>query len=174
MKRIMTVAAGALIGVSIAVAGEPEQTMSHEDMMSNHDMTSHQAEVARKGSAVMPFDLARTTHFFDDTQSGGIETITANDKHDTRQAALIRSHLAIEVQHFRRGDFSDPAAIHGHDMAGLATLTKAGDKLHVEYRSLPAGASLTYASTDPDVIAAVHAWFAAQRSDHAAHSHLPQ
>ncbi|WP_277396366.1 hypothetical protein [Burkholderia sp. Ac-20392] len=42
----MTAAASALIGVSIAVAGEPEQTSSHEDMMSNHDMTSHRA-VAR-------------------------------------------------------------------------------------------------------------------------------
>ncbi|RQZ58432.1 aspartate carbamoyltransferase [Burkholderia sp. Bp9004] len=174
MKKIMTAAAGALIGVSIAVAGEPEQTTSHEDTMSNHDMTSHRAEVARKGATVMPFDLARTTHFFDDTGSGGIETITANDKHDTRQVALIRSHLAIEAQRFRRGDFADPAAIHGLDMAGLATLTRAGEKLHIEYRSLPSGASLTYASNDPDVIAAVHAWFAAQRSDHAAHSHLPK
>jgi hypothetical protein len=166
MKRIMTVAAGVLIGVSIAVAAEPEHMMSHDDMMSRQD------EVARQGATVMPFDLARTTHFFDDTRSGGIETITANDKHDTRQTALIRSHLATEAKRFSRGDFSDPAKIHGHDMAGLAELSNAGDRLHVEYTSLPAGASLSYASTDPEVIAAIHAWFAAQRSDHAAHSHV--
>jgi hypothetical protein len=162
----MTAAAGSLIGVSIAFAGEAE------DVMSNPDMGVHQAEVARDGAEVMPFDLARSTHFFDDTRSGGIETITANNKHDTRQTALIRSHLATESKRFSHGDFSDPAKIHGKDMPGLAELANAGDKLHVQYRSLPAGASLTYASTDPDVIAAIHAWFAAQRSDHAAHSHV--
>jgi hypothetical protein len=166
MKRILTAATGAMIGVSIAFAGEPE------DVMSNHDMGAHHAEVAHNGAQVMPFDLARTTHFFDDTRSGGIETIAANNKHDTRQIALIRSHLAIESKRFSHGDFSDPAKIHGEDMPGLAALANAGDKLHVQYRSLPAGASLTYASTDADVIAAIHAWFAAQRSDHAAHSHV--
>ena len=119
----------------------------------------------------MPFDLTRTTHFFDDTPTGGIETITANDKRGTRQTALIRSHLAAEAKRFRHGDFSDPAKIHGEDMPGLAELSRAGDKLQVKYTNLPAGASLAYASPDPAVIAAIHTWFAAQRSDHAAHSH---
>jgi len=166
MKRIMIGAAGALIGAtSIAVAAESG------DAMPQHDMHSRQAEVARNGAAVMPFDLARTTHFFEDTASGGIETITANAKDDTGQIALIRSHLATEATRFRRGDFSDPAKIHGHDMAGLAELTRAGDKLHIAYRSMPAGASLTFTSTDPAVIAAIHAWYVAQRNDHGAHVH---
>ena len=133
---------------------------------------SRQEEVARKGSTVMPFDLMKTTHFFDDDAHGGVETITANDPADARQVALIRSHLAKEAQRFARGDFSDPAAIHGEDMPGLAALRTAGGKLHVSYRELPAGASLAYASDDPSVVAAIHDWFAAQRSDHAAHEHM--
>lgn len=164
MKAIHVVAAGtlmgALFGVSAAFAAEPAPTMSRQD------------EVAAKGATVMPFDLMRTTHFFDDTPGGGIETITANDKKDARQIALIRSHLAEEAKRFRRGDFSDPAKIHGQDMPGLDALARAGDKLRVKYRKLPAGASLGYASADAAVIAGVHAWFAAQRSDHAAHSHV--
>lgn len=132
---------------------------------------SRQDEVARKGAEVMPFDLTLTTHYFDDTATGGVERVTAHDLHDRRQIELIRSHLAYEAKQFGRGDFSDPAKIHGKDMPGLKTLARAGDRLHVSYRTLPAGASLTYSSRDTAVIAAIHAWFAAQRSDHAAHMH---
>jgi hypothetical protein len=160
MKTVMAVAAGTLLSVAVAFAAEPGSKMSRQD------------EVALKGASVMPFDLVRTTHFFDDTPGGGIETVKANDKKDARQIALIRSHLAEEAKRFRRGDFADPATIHGQDMPGLDVLARAGDKLRVKYEKLPAGASLGYASADAAVIAGVHAWFAAQRSDHAAHSHM--
>lgn len=156
----MAIAAGALLCASAAFGAEP------------NPKTPRQDEVASKGATVMPFDLMRTTHFFDDTPGGGIETVTANDEKDARQIALIRSHLAEEAKRFRRGDFSDPAQIHGQDMPGLDALSRAGGKLQVKYRKLPAGASLSYASADAAVIAAVHAWFAAQRSDHAAHAHM--
>jgi hypothetical protein len=158
MKLAMAIAAGTLLCAAVAFAAEPN--ISRKD------------EVALKGATVMPFDLMRTTHFFDDTPGGGIETVTANDKKDARQIALIRSHLAEEAKRFGRGDFSDPAKIHGQDMPGFDALTRAGDKLQVKYRQLPAGARLTYASADAATIAGVHAWFAAQRSDHAAHSHM--
>ena len=160
MKAMIAVAASALIGASMAFGANPMPNMSRQD------------EVAHSGASVMPFDLMRTTHYFDDTPSGGVETITANDERDARQAALIRAHLAAEARRFSHGDFSDPAKIHGADMPGLAELTSAGTKLHVKYKKLPAGASLTYTSRDRAVAAAVHAWFAAQRSDHAAHAHL--
>lgn len=137
----------------------------------DHVGMARQDEVARKGAEVMPFDLALTTHYFDDSATGGVETVTANDLHDQRQVELIRSHLAHEATQFGHGDFSDPATIHGKDMPGLKTLAAAGDKLHVSYRALPAGGSLTYSSRDTAVIAAIHEWFAAQRSDHAAHAH---
>ena len=132
---------------------------------------SRQEAVAHKGASVMPFDLTKTTHYFDDTATGGVERVTANDLHDQQQVALIRSHLAHEATQFARGDFSDPAKIHGSDMPGLATLGTAGEKLHVSYQALPGGASLTYSSRDTTVIAAIHEWFAAQRSDHGTHEH---
>ena len=90
-----------------------------------------------KGATVMPFDLMRTTHFFDDNATGGVETVTANDKSDAEQTALIRSHLATEAERFGRGDFSDPAKIHGADMPGLATLSNAGARLRVAYLEVP-------------------------------------
>ena len=152
----------AIAALGVAVFGAAYPAMGGE----------RQAEVARKGATVMPFDLMRTTHFFDDRKSGGVETVTANDKADAEQIKLIRGHLSAEAKRFSRGDFSDPAKIHGEDMPGLATLSHAGRKLSVRYRPLPAGASLTYSSRDPAVVAALHEWFAAQRSDHAAHMHM--
>ena len=156
---LRTLLAAALLGLSISAAMPAGNT-------------SRQEEVAHSGASVMPFDLARTTHFFDDTAKGGTETVTVNSPNDTEQIALIRSHLAKEAKRFASGDFSDPATIHGKDMPGLATLATAGNKLRVTYRSLPAGARLSYSSRDKDVIAAIHQWFAAQRSDHGVHAHM--
>ena len=192
MKRSHKIAAAvtAALGLGLAAAAfaHPEgkdmpmgQGMSGQGMMGHGTMEKmhgaktpeeRQEEVARTGAAVMPFDLMRSTHFFDDTSSGGIESITAHDPSDQHQVALIRSHLAAEAERFGKGDFSDPAAIHGHDMPGLAELAHAGDRLEVGYKNLPAGASLSFKSRDASVIAAVHGWFAAQRSDHAAHAHM--
>lgn len=136
--------------------------------------TSRQEEVARKGKDVMPFDLGRTTHFFEDTATGGIETVVADSGDDVEQIALIRTHLANEAKRFARGDFSDPATIHGTEMPGLSALAAAGRKFSVSYRSISNGASIRYSSRDKKVVAAIHQWFAAQRSDHGAHSHMHQ
>jgi hypothetical protein len=131
-----------------------------------------QEEVAQKGATVMPFDLALTQHFFDDKPTGGLETVTANDKRDARQIDLIRSHLKAEAERFARGEFSDPGAIHGADMPGLATLAAAGSKLKVAYSDHPAGASIAFTSSDSATVRAIHEWFAAQRSDHGAHARM--
>jgi drug/metabolite transporter (DMT)-like permease len=132
--------------------------------------TDRQDEVAARGEPVMGFDLDRTTHGFDPTPTGGVETVRADDVDDTDQVERIRAHLAHEAERFGRGDFDDPAAIHGHDMPGLATLQAAGDALRVSYSAVPGGARLTYSSTDPDVVAAIHDWFAAQLADHGEHA----
>ena len=155
--RISALLLAGALGASAALGAAPE---------------SRQEAIARSGASVMPFDLTRTKHFFDDTAHGGIETITANDARDRKQIGLIREHLALEARRFSNGDFSDPAKIHGEDMPGLSTLAAAKGKLRVTYKKLPAGASLTYASRDKNVVAAVHDWFAAQRSDHNAHEHM--
>ena len=118
----------------------------------------------------MPFDLEATTHVFDDTADGGRQTVTADTPGDTRQIALIREHLRKEQAAFARGDFSDPAAIHGQDMPGLAALQAGANRIRVTYTDIPQGALLTYATADPTLVKALHAWFAAQVSDHGSHA----
>lgn len=125
-----------------------------------------QAEVAERGAQVMPFDLNLTTHQFTTTPDGGVQAVVANNRSDTKQIQLIRDHLQKEAEKFAAGDFSDPATIHGEDMPGLAQLQAGSDRINVKYELLPNGARLIYSTTDPALVAALHKWFEAQRSDH--------
>jgi hypothetical protein len=79
---------------------------------------------------------------------------------------LVRDHLnKISVQ-FAAGNFDDPTAIHGADMPGLQTLKDNAGKFSIVYAEMPTGAMLTYSSTDPTVVSALHDWFDAQLADH--------
>ena len=131
---------------------------------------SRQEEVAERGAGVMPFDLDKTTHVFEATESGGVQEVVADDPADGEQVALIREHLREEAEVFRRGDFSDPAEIHGEDMPGLRELEAGAQRIRVRYAELPDGARITYTTEDPKLVSALHEWFAAQLSDHGEHA----
>lgn len=83
-------------------------------------MHQRQHEVAQRGATIMPFDLSRTTHVFDDEADGGLQTVTANDPSETAQIYLIRDHLAdlanrmarIDVLAFGGGFASVPLMFH--------------------------------------------------------------
>jgi hypothetical protein len=130
---------------------------------------SRQADVAEAGATVMPFDLDRSTHVFEKTGDGGLQTVVSDD-HDAEQIALIRKHLAEEAERFARGDFHDPEMIHGPDMGGLHTLVTAHDRLSIVYAEVEDGAEIRYRSDDPTVVDALHQWFDAQLADHGAHA----
>lgn len=129
-----------------------------------------QAEVAEKGRTVMPFDLDRTTHRFLPTDDGLRQEVVADQPGDGTQITLVRQHLTAEAQRFQAGDFTDPARIHGPDMPGLAELSAGAAKITISYADLPDGASLTFRTTDPTLIRALHDWGRAQISDHGAHA----
>lgn len=131
---------------------------------------NRQAEVAARGAEVMPFDLERTTHIFDDRPDGGLQQVRADDPADSAQIALIRSHLQEQAARFQRGDFGAPATIHGETMPGLAALREGYSQFMVAYSELPDGAQIRYTASDPTLVAAIHAWFAAQLSDHGGHA----
>jgi hypothetical protein len=133
-------------------------------------LAQRQEEVAERGAQVMPFDLDATTHTFTKTGDGGLQVVVADDPADAEQIALIRNHLAEERDNFARGDFDDPAAIHGHDMEGVAELRAGYADITVEYAETPDGAQLVYTSAEPELVDAIHAWFDRQVMDHGAHA----
>jgi hypothetical protein len=128
--------------------------------------SNRQDLVHERGSAIMPFDLNRTTHVFKTTATGGIEIVIAKDAADSEQIALIQQHLQHEAMQFRAGNFSDPAAIHGANMPGLAELATGAANIEFSYAKLPDGARISYETSDPRLVDALHRWFAAQLTDH--------
>jgi hypothetical protein len=133
------------------------------------DLEERQADVAEAGAMVMPFDLDATTHVFDKLDNGGLQTVVA-DADDPEQVALIRTHLAEEAERFARGDFHDPAMIHGEDMPGLHALVMGHENVQITYREVERGAEIRYVSDDPALVSAIHEWFDAQLSDHGEHA----
>jgi len=133
-------------------------------------VAGRQAAVAERGKTVMPFDLERTTHIFEDLPDGGRQQVVADNPADAAQIALIHGHLQEEAAKFQQGDFRDPAAIHGNGMPGLAELQRSYAQIDVAYTELPNGGQLRYTTSDPELVAAVHAWFAAQLHDHGSHA----
>ncbi|MGZ8915384.1 MAG: aspartate carbamoyltransferase [Methylobacter sp.] len=124
-------------------------------------------EVTQRGMHVMPFDLKQTQHIFSKTETGGVQQVIVKDPGNSKQIELIRQHLSKISEEFTRGDFSNPAKIHGEGMPGLAELRKAEPgQLHVEYKELENGAEITYSAKEPGLVDAIHRWFDAQLADH--------
>ena len=101
---------------------------------------------------------------------GGVQTATADDPTDKTQVRLIRQHLREERDNFARGNYDDPARIHGMNMPGVAQLSAGYQRISVSYSDVAAGAELTYTTNDTDLVDAVHAWFDRQVMDHGAHA----
>ena len=131
---------------------------------------ARQANVAARGSQVMPFDLEQTTHVFQKMDDGGVQRVTAKESSNSEQIDLIQAHIQEEADKFQRGDFSDPAHIHGQQMPGLAELTAGASQIDVRYTPLADGAQIRYTTSEPNLISAIHDWFEAQLSDHGAHA----
>lgn len=160
--RILAIAAATLVAGGAAVAIG----------LTAGDETSSQRQqvVAQRGARVMPFDLNATTHHFVTQSYGGRQIVVADRPNDRRQVELIQQHLRKEARAFARGDFDDPAAIHGSTMPGLATLRSAANKLSIKVQDRADGAQLTFRTTDAHVKDALHDWFDAQENDHGTHA----
>jgi hypothetical protein len=130
---------------------------------------NRKAQVERNSERVMPFSMDATLHRFVPTRAGGVQTVTVHDG-DRKQVVLVRSHLRKEASAFKRGDFDDPASIHGGTMPGLQALHGGAKRIAIRYADVPNGASITYSTRDAALVSALHAWFKAQVGDHGAHA----
>lgn len=130
---------------------------------------SVQQHVHQHGGDVMPFDLGKTVHVFRMTEDGGIQRVIArSDPADPTQVRMIRQHLAMEADEFQKGNFADPAHLHGSAMPGLREMQAAAPRMRITYGALPNGAEIRFQSNDVKLITAVHRWFGAQLSEHGA------
>lgn len=117
---------------------------------------------------VMPFDISKAVHIFKMTASGGIQRVVAKDPSENDQISLIRRHLKQEAENFQRGEFSDPAKLHGASMPGLRELQGGAHRIRIFYTDVSAGGAIRFKTSDIHLITAVHRWFGAQLSEHGA------
>jgi hypothetical protein len=162
-RRLFAIVGAAVVAGGLVAGGFWAGSRSRED-------SDRQQEVAARGAEVMRFDLERTTHVFEKRAGGGVQTVVADDPADGAQVAKVRAHLREEAEAFAAGDFEDPAAVHGGEMPGLDELQAGAQRLTVDYEDVRAGGRIRYASDDPELVRALHAWFDAQVSDHGRHA----
>lgn len=159
---ITAASVGVALGAALLVSSPWQDT--------DQGRSNRQEAVAERGRTVMPFDLEETTHRFTPTETGGVQDVLADQPDDAEQVTLIRSHLQQEAKAFGRGDFGDPAQIHGDGMPGLTELQNGYERIEVRYREQPDGATLTYTTEEPALVDALHDWFESQLSDHGDHA----
>lgn len=128
-----------------------------------------QEHVHGRGHEVMPFDLAQTVHVFRMTEDGGTQQVVVRgEAPQPEQVRMIQHHLAMEADAFRKGDFADPAHLHGPGMPGLKEMQAGAPRMQITYRALPNGAEIRFRTHDIRLVTAVHRWFGAQLSEHGA------
>jgi len=127
---------------------------------------TRQERVHQMAHGVMPFDISKTVHIFKMTETGGVQKVIAKDPGATDQIILIQQRLRHEAERFQKGDYSDPAKLHGEDMPGLKALQAGASRIKVSYAALSSGAEITFETADLHLLTALHRWFGAQLSEH--------
>lgn len=127
-----------------------------------------QQHVHQMSHSVMPFDMAKTVHIFKMTESGGVQRVVTKLPGAADQIVLIRQHLQHEAENFQRGDYADPARLHGSDMPGVKELKSGASKIKITYAAIPEGAEIIFQTSDIHLLTAIHRWFGAQLSEHGA------
>jgi hypothetical protein len=155
-SKAVFASASLVLVLSPLMAGCSEQQASEQ----------RQQVVREKGADVMPFDLDATRHNFVKSETGGVQSVLSRDSSDLTQVTAVRAHLREISAAFAAGNFTDPVTIHGADMPGIATLVANAGKVSVEYADVADGGQITYSSSDPIIVNALHDWFDAQLNDH--------
>jgi hypothetical protein len=170
-KAVLAGAAALIIGGYAVAQTAPPNGPGMPDSMQHAPPVvgeTQQEHVHVMGQTVMPFDLAKTTHIFRMTDSGGIQSVVVKDAQDKAQIGLIRQHLRHEAEAFQRGDYADPVTLHGKTMPGVSELESHHAAIAVSYSDVPLGAALTFKARDRHLVTAIHRWFGAQLSEHGA------
>lgn len=126
------------------------------------------AALQERGETAMGVDQYTSTHRFEPLPDGGRIELQ-RDVEDPAGVETIRAHLRQIEAAFASGDFSTPAFVHMREMPGTRTMAALRDRIAYSYRDLPRGGELRITTRDPEAIRAVHAFLAAQRTDHHAH-----
>jgi hypothetical protein len=109
---------------------------------------------APHGPATLEF---RTLHMYRESITGGVEEIVLR-RGSRADLTKIRGMLHADYLQWSQATFSDPK------------LHRAARAIRARFDEVPTGAEIVFTSNDPQAVAALHAWFAAQvRAERAKH-----
>jgi hypothetical protein len=115
----------------------------------------------------MGVDQYSSRHRFDALPDGGRVELQ-RDSDDSVGVAQIRRHMREIKTAFQQADFGAPALVHARAVPGTETMAKLRREISYTVTDLPRGAELRIRSSNPEAIAAIHAFMAFQRRDHRA------
>ena len=161
---------------SAAAAAEPTPACplhaQHQAQSAQHEHggdaahTEHAAGVDRRGDEVMGFPHQRTSHHFLIEPEGGTIQVETKDSGDTGSLRQIRAHLSEVARQFAAGDFSMPREIHGRVLPGVPEMIERKDAITYLYEDHEKGGRVLIRTSNPEAVAAIHAFLKAQIGDH--------
>jgi hypothetical protein len=129
---------------------------------------AHHAAGDRRAATVMGFDQIRTTHHFRLFTDGGAIDVAVNESTDTKNRDAIRSHLPRITAMFGSGNFAAPMLVHDSaKVPGVRIMTAKKDAIRYRYVETPDGGRVDVSTSDPEALAAVHAFLKYQIREHA-------
>jgi hypothetical protein len=114
----------------------------------------------------MGFSHHKTTHHFLIEPEGGTVQVVVKDPGDTESLRQIRGHLAEVARQLAAGDFSMPKEIHGRVLPGVQEMIERKDAITYRYEDQENGGRVVVRTTDPEALAAIHAFLQSQIGDH--------
>jgi hypothetical protein len=147
-----------LLCVLVSLASSPVSVAARQD---------HRGASDQRGAMVMGFDQARTTHHFLLFNDGGAIDVSVNDAADTKNRDAIRSHLPHIAMMFGEGNFDAPMLVHdSKNVPGTKAMTERKGAIRYQYVETAKGGRVNIVTSDPDALAAVHAFLNFQIVEH--------
>ena len=127
----------------------------------------HHSAMNKRGDKVMGFDQDATTHHFLLFADGGAIDVGVKNAGDTTNMTAIRSHLPHIAVMFQEGNFEAPMLVHdSKQVPGTTVMAARKSRIRYEYVETKAGGRVNITTTDPEALAAVHAFLRFQITDH--------
>jgi hypothetical protein len=115
-------------------------------------------------------DQSTSSHVFEPLADGG-RIVLQRDVPDSAGVVAIRAHMRMIAERFAAGDFTLPGFVHDQPVPGTAMMAARRDRITYVADTLPRGAEVRITTTDPEALAAVHAFLEFQRREHHAPAH---
>ena len=120
-----------------------------------------------QGNMVMGFDPARTIHHFLLFNDGGAIDVGVKESADATNRDAIRSHLPHIAMMFAEGDFEAPMLVHdAKNVPGTKLMAQRKGAIRYQYVETADGGRVNIGTSDPEALAAVHAFLTFQIAEH--------